>query len=277
MKRRIDAGAVIACMLIGCSSPKTAASTDLGTDGGDAATQQGLPDAATPGDEPTDHSRCFSVPLPRAVGSCSVIDDFTTATLGPINASHVVLLPASDGRNGKFTHQDTDGTATGVVQDYSIVAVSGAELPAGIDRGVHFAETGFTNWGADYSLSFTGGCYDISGTAYDGIAFYAKATGDLPLLFGVHTSKTTAEFDCGGTDVCWGFFRSAIRLSATWTEYRIKFSDLAQPSWAIPQVPFDPTKLVALIWATAAGGDADWTVTDIRFTGSDDTSGCATQ
>jgi hypothetical protein len=263
-------------VLAGCSSNNAAAPSDLGADAGDAATQQELPDGAEAGDERTDPSRCFSVPLPRAVGSCSIIDDFATATVGPINASHVVLLPANDGRNGKFTHQDTDGTATGVVQDYSIVAVSGAELPMGIERGVHFAETGFTNWGADYSLSFTGGCYDVSATAYDGIAFYAKAATDLSLLFGVHTSRTTAEFDCGGTDVCWGFFRQSIQLSPTWTEYRLKFADLAQPSWAVPQVPFDPTKLVALIWATAAGGDADWTVTDIRFTGHDDTTGCAT-
>ena len=204
-----------------------------------------------------------------------VIDDFATARAGPINASNVVTLPPSDGRNGKFTHQDTDGTPGGVVDDYSIVAVSGPELPPGITQGVHFAERGFTTWGADYSLSFTGGCYDISATRYDGIAFYAKATTSLALLAGIHTSKTTAAFDCGGTDVCWGFFRAEIVLSPTWTKYSLKFSDLKQPAWALPQVPFDPKKIVAIIWATAAGGDADWTMTDITFTGNDDTSGCS--
>jgi len=235
-----------------------------------------LPSGAITGDaSPNDpNSKCFLASLPRAIGSCSVIDDFTTATLGPINASHVVLLPPSDGRNGKLTHQDTDGTPTGVIQDYGIVPVSGTELPAGIERGVHLAETGFITWGADYSLSFTGGCYDISASGYDGVGFYAKAASDLSLLFGIHTNKTTAAFDCGASDVCWGFFRASIRLSTTWTEYRVKFAELVQPSWAVPQVPFEPTKVVALIWATAAGGDADWTVTDIRFTGHDDTSGC---
>jgi hypothetical protein len=206
-----------------------------------------------------------------------VIDDFATAKAGPINASNVVTLPLSDGRNGKFTHQDTDGTPGGVVDDYSIVAVSGPELPPGITQGVHFAERGFTTWGADYSLSFTGGCYDISATGYDGIAFYAKATTSLALLAGIHTNKTTAAFDCGGSDVCWGFFRAPIMLTPTWTKYSLKFADMMQPAWAMPQVPFDPKKVVAIIWATAAGGDADWTITDLTFTGHDDTSGCAAQ
>ena len=160
------------------------------------------------------------------------------------------MLPPSDGRNGKFTHQDTDGTPGGVVDDYSIAPVSGPELPPGIAQGVHFAERGFTNWGADYSLSFTGGCYDISASGYDGIAFYAKATTSLSLLAGIHTNKTTAAFDCGGSDVCWGFFRTEIMLSPTWTQYSLKFSDLKQPVWAAPQVPFDPRKIVAIISAS---------------------------
>jgi hypothetical protein len=254
----------------GCTGDGTLANVDDAAVAFDAAVASDGA-AATP-DAPS--SKCNAVPLPVASGTCNVIIDFTTATAGPINASNVVMLPPNDGRNGKLTHQDTDGTAGGVVDDYSIVAVSGPELPPGIVQGVHFAEHGFTNWGADYSLSFTGGCYDISAAGYDGIAFYAKASAPLSILVGIHTNKTTAAFDCGGTDVCWGFFRATLTLSTTWAPYSVKFSELAQPSWAVPQVPFDPKKVVAIIWATAAGGDADWTVTDVRFTGHDDTSGC---
>src|SRR5689334_19304156 len=135
-KGRVATSLIVPCMaMAGCGGDGNLANVEDAAGALDAAaTSDGT---AAPPDAPS--SKCNAVPLPVASGTCPVIIDFTTATAGPINASNVVMLPQNDGRNGKLTHQDTDGTAGGVVDDYSIVPVSGPELPPGIVQGVHFA------------------------------------------------------------------------------------------------------------------------------------------
>jgi hypothetical protein len=204
-----------------------------------------------------------------ALGTCGLLDDFESDSTGHAPGA----LLAADGRKGSWAPVDTEtdpGTHVNASALVDSIDVSNGDLP-GSRHALHFTVTGATDWGADVSALF-GGCYDISGTSYSGIRFWARALSPVTVLTGVHTADTHGNYDCTAASGCWGFYRKAIDLDSSWRKFEIAWSDLHQPSWAIA-VAFNPKKLLSLVFSTEDAKPVDVWIDDPGFLGVSD-SGC---
>jgi hypothetical protein len=135
------------------------------------------------------------------------------------------------GRGGDwFTYHDaTAGT--------QVPAAGGPVTPDASDRtgstkAMHTSGSGFSDWGAGLGVALHLSCpYD--GSAYAGIAFYARGMG--PLTIKVKTAATSPVSE-GGSCVatCYDHFKKDIALTSSWSRYEIHWADLAQGGWGTP-------------------------------------------
>jgi hypothetical protein len=151
-------------------------------------------------------------------------------------------VSAVGGRSGDwFTYHDaTAGT--------QIPAQGGVVTPetsdrAGSTKAIHTSGSGFSDWGAGLGVALHASCpYD--GSAYAGIAFYAKGPG--PLTIKVKTAATTPVGEGGScTATCYDHFKKDLALTGSWSRYEIAWTDLAQAGWGTPAA-FSPAALIGV-------------------------------
>jgi hypothetical protein len=169
-----------------------------------------------------------------ATGSGPLIDDFEDG-----NAR--ILL--NEGRSGAWMVYN-DGT--GMETPAHASAWHPVPIPGGRGTSRHALHTWggvFKNWGITGGFGLaTPSCYDAS--VYDGVRFWAKGPGRI--LFTAKMTQVVAVED-GGTcrEKCYDVHRKSIDLTKRWTEYTVKWNELAQQGQGQP-VPFDPRSLHAL-------------------------------
>jgi hypothetical protein len=212
--------------------------------------------------EPIDvMSECPEMPLrgPQEFSSAAadaVIDDFESGDLK--------LTPIA-GRTGSWV-----GVATMGAQ---VFGESSSRCVARGTRSGHLTSTTLTpnypvNWNAVMIDPFSE-AHGWDASAYTGFSFWiaagvnAKAPVETPI--GVTTTDTVAG---GGVcSVCGDYYAipatRRIPLTRNWTRWVIKFSDLAQYGFGMPQVPLNKSKLVSImIWPQA---QFDIWIDDVRF------------
>jgi hypothetical protein len=108
-------------------------------------------------------------------------------------------------------------------------------------------------------------------SVYSGIKFWAM--GNVPVTFAVY-SPGTIPVSAGGecTGMCYGHFAKRVTPSPSkWTQFSVKWSDLAQPNWATPAT-FEPARVMGLQFgldsadlANVSSGQFDTWVDDVQF------------
>jgi hypothetical protein len=207
---------------------------------GDGCPQDAVRGADLTAGEPTDH----------------LIDDFEDGDM-------VVARVA--GRDGNWTEGD-DGTSQTFAMENSTRCTA-----RGLHAG-HFAGAGFTNWGANFTGVFrpvvAGKATPYDGRAYGGISFWAAVAGgadgggtkETPV--GLTTMDTAWNGGVCGT-TCMDFYRTSVPLTNAWTRFEIRFADLKQTGFGMPQVPLRLDQLVGFIVWPAYPFDV-W-IDDLRF------------
>jgi hypothetical protein len=134
---------------------------------------------------------------------------------------------------------------------------------------------GFTSWGAVVAAIFFPGnpspLYDIS--KYSGITFWAKvAAGSATTVRVAIPDKNTLPPSANGLCVetgggrCNDHFQEQVTLSNDWTQYTIKYSELREQGWGVPQQPaFEPHAAQSIQFAFDAKLDFDFWLDDLSF------------
>lgn len=167
----------------------------------------------------------------KATGALPMIDDFEDRDAN--------ILP-NEGRSGAWTVWN-DGTSwqqpTNALPSFIPMGGRSGSLYA-----MHTWGGIFTVWGAAVGFDLDQ-CTDAS--VYSGVKFWLF--GNVPVTFAVVTPGTLPVASGGTcTGTCWGHFARKVTPSPNkWTQFIVKWNDLAQPNWATP-APFDVTHLMGM-------------------------------
>jgi len=278
------ASSFLAMTLAGCSADPAPAAKKK-TDAGSSATTSGgggstgtTTTGGTAGNNPTTGGGGVVEMGPEAgtsMGPCTPPDKTTKAAVAnPIltdlegDAPGAIMNVTPGG--GWYSYQDpeTGTTFTPVPASWMV------ETPGngGSMNAVHAAGTGFmgpssaTNWGAGTGFSLgggiPGGLASGSGMAtmptdvsmYKGISFFAKSAltpgSDISVQFA--TPDTDPSYcSCATTGLCYTtHFAVVPAVAAAWTKYTVMFADLKQPTYVMAPIPFDPTSLLTINFAS---------------------------
>ncbi len=209
-------------------------------------------------------SKCGSGPFPVSDGSALPIDDFEDGNID---------LPKTDSRSSKWFFQ-TDGSTTGTSTPLpaSLLPVDGGANSSG--KAFHLEGDQFTTWGVVLGTGLNdamGGLncpYDAS--AYGGISFYAKGSGQIRFAVAESAIYPTS---LGGTCVsptpndadCFNAHGKLITLAAEWTKVEVPWTDLAQGNWGV-KAAFDPKTIMLIEFAaTNEQQPFDFWVDEIEF------------
>lgn len=260
---------VSASLAVACFSDATPASTGGDTtatrgDGGSTGSGGTIGGGTTGGGNPgTGGTAAGDAGGP----ALDVIDDMEGATGS---------ILTKEGRVGAwYTYNDATAGATetpGVPFLPSVITPPrGASTYAARMQGA-----GFTTWGAGMGMNFNDpgdgaggsakGTYDAS--AFAGITFWAKigagSTGAVRV--NVSTKETDpAGGTCSPAAKCSDHFGKSVNLTSDWTEYVIKFADLAQLGWGQPVAKFNAAAVYACQFQVAKGTTFDVWIDDVAF------------
>ena len=276
--------AIAGCSASDTSTPKkattsgTAGSTGAGGATGDTTTSGGAGSSIAPpgtggsmdpttgaggggGDMGTCTAPDKTMKAVLAVADPAVIADFEGMAPGAVTA----VTPGG----GWYSYQDSE---TGTMFTPA-PATWMVEMPGngGMGSAVHAAGTGFmgpsssTNWGAGTGMALGGsipGGLSTSATMtatqptdvsmYKGISFYAKSS----MMSDVSVQFSTPDTDpsyctCQALSLCYTTHAKVVpMLAADWTKYTVMFTDLTQPTYVMAPVPFDPTSLLTINFAS---------------------------
>jgi hypothetical protein len=189
------------------------------------------------------------------------------------------LVIAVKGRSGAwFTYNDGTSTAAqtpdagGKFLPTVITPARGSSNYASRTNG-----SGFKTWGAGMGFNINDppsgpnmnirSPYDASN--YTGFVFWARiAVGTTAAVrFNVPNKDTDpAGGVCAPSSACSDFFGKNLILTDTWTEYVIKYGDLAQLGWGEPVTSgFDPKTIYGCEFAVGANTTFDVWIDDIAF------------
>jgi len=108
----------------------------------------------------------------------------------------------------------------------------------------HFAVIGSLNWDYNWTAVFraTTGSNDavpFDGRAYGGISFWAGFGSATLTDFAVPLGVTTMDNAWNGNvcSSCQDYYGTTVPMTRNWQRYEIRFDDLAQQGWGVPQVP----------------------------------------
>jgi hypothetical protein len=154
-------------------------------------------------------------------------------------------------------------------------AMSAACVPVPISGGFcgeqHAQQTsgsGFTTWGAGIGFDLdnpgAGGRKPYNAGAFTGIVFYAQGTPGS-VRFNV-TETATVPSAQGGTCAsnCSDSHGTYVALGASWAQFAIPFSSLAQEGWGT-KVAFDASTILSVQFQVAQNTSFDIWITDIGF------------
>jgi len=201
--------------------------------------------------------------VPKGCTSPLVIDDMEDGDQ---------LTCASDGRSGDWWTALGPVTATidpPTNEDFAAFAL-GADARSGSKYGMHLAGEGFGHSDDDWaSLGFFlagGDAYSLD--AYQGLAFYAKASVDLTIHVTLATAITTPTSEGGDCEAdCNDHYAFPAELTTTWQEFSIPFADLAQEGWGEKPKDLAHTLFVYFGYVGPDGGATtfDFLVDDLRL------------
>jgi hypothetical protein len=238
----------------------------LGPGGGPSDYDSGSPSWGDPYDSGT--------PTPPPADTGVVSGPCATPMIDDMEHGDGSIL-SSCGRHGYwYTYNDATAGAS------QVPAAGAPFIPAAIPGGragsahaAHSTGSGFTAWGAGlaFDLASAGGtaakdAYDAG--AYHAITFWAKSgTGSSAAVRLNIASRGTdpAGGVCTPASKCNDHFGASVTLSSTWEQHTVSFSDLHQLGWGTPAGAFDPTRLYAVQFQTAAGQPFDVWIDDIAF------------
>jgi hypothetical protein len=182
-----------------------------------------------------------------------LIDDFETNT---------DALKNVDGRNGLWV-LGADGSSG------NLVAEPSGRCAARDSYAGHFAASGFTRWGANWTAVFeqpSGGTavpYDAS--KYSKISFWAAFGADNGPDFAVSLGVTTMDNAWNGhlCQTCMDYYRTKVPLTHDWQRFVVSFASMAQDGHGSPLVPMRKDQMVGfIIWPTQ---QFDIWIDDVRF------------
>jgi len=180
-------------------------------------------------------------------------------------------------RNGPW-YGIADATASGTVgPTMTIAALASADLrPGGTGTAaLHLTATGFADWGAGVGADMVNQMgkkapYDVS--AYRAIRFYAKVASGSATTVKVLFPNVYSDADGGkcsdldSTKRCGDhLFKSVSGLKTTWDLYEVKFADLTQQAFGLPQSSFDPTGVYSVQFTLANKLPIDLWIDDVTF------------
>jgi len=180
-------------------------------------------------------------------------------------------------RNGPW-YVVADATATGTVgPTMTIGPLATADLrPGGSGTSaLHLTATGFADWGAGVGADMVNqmgkkAAYDVS--AYSAIRFYAKiasgSTSTVKVLFpNVYSDADGGKcVDTDTTKRCGDhLFKSVSGLKTAWDLYEVKFSEVAQQGFGLPQTGFDPKGVYSVQLTLANKLPIDFWIDDVTF------------
>ena len=124
-------------------------------------------------------------------------------------------------------------------------------------RAVHVLGKGFsppasaTNFGGGAGIELSlAGTVDLS--AYAGISFWAKSASasDINVQFG--TPDTDPRYcDCLQTGSCYSTHARLVPgVTQVETKYTVRWIDLRQPTYVMAPIPFDPTRVLNIIFGS---------------------------
>jgi hypothetical protein len=142
----------------------------------------------------------------------------------------------------------------------------------------HFVGSGFTGWGANWSAIFhpttfypataTYKAVAYDGSVYGGISFWAACGESIPsdflLSVGMSTMDTAWNGSiCSPATKCADHYLVKITLTHSWQRFDLRFGDMKQGGWGIPQVSMRRDQMVGFVlWPTQ---DFDIWIDDVRF------------
>ena len=245
----------------------SSAGSDSGTGG--SAGNGGMPSTAGKGGAP---SSAGSAGMPTAGASSGLVGD----QIDDFEDQDNFILRLSM-RNGPW-YFVADATTTGTVgPTMTIGPLATADLRTGGTgtAALHLTASGFADWGAGVGADMVNQMakklpYDVS--AYRSIRFYAKigsgATSAVKVLFpNVYSDADGGKCNDQDTTKRCGdhLFKSVSGLKTTWDVYEVKFTDLTQQAFGLPQASFDPTGVYSVQFTLANKLPIDIWIDDVTF------------
>jgi hypothetical protein len=184
-----------------------------------------------------------------------LIDDFDDGDM---------YLAAVGGRNGAWIVGTDSASGTPIVEMSTRCAARG-------DAAGHFAGSGSDSsaWGANWTAVFrnnngsTAVPYD--GRAYTGISFWAAVGSGAaePLEAPVGLTTMDNAWNSGGCTTCMDYYGTTVPLTRVWQRVVVRFADLVQSGFGVPQVAMRRDQLVGfIIWPLHP---FDIWIDDVRF------------
>jgi hypothetical protein len=194
---------------------------------------------------------CMTPPPARGLVASDMLSDLEAGT----------LITSITPGGGWFSFKDPE-VATGFLPDPANFV---AEAPGlhGTKMAVHVIGKGFmpppsaTNWGGGVGIALslsgptTPAPTDLS--SYSGISFWAKSgsvVSDINVQIG--TTDTDPNYcTCVSTNNCYVTHAFLLRaVPQAETKYTVRFAELKQPFYVTNPIPFDPTRVLTIIFAS---------------------------
>jgi hypothetical protein len=149
-----------------------------------------------------------------------------------------------------------------------------AECVADGNLSGHFLLSSTTGWGQNWTAVFMaagpgGTAVSYDARAWGGISFWAAFGGKNGPDFPVPVGVTTIDNAWNGRvcTTCEDFYATTVPLTHAWRRYEIRFGDLAQVGWGIPQVKTMRLDQAVgfIIQPSAEQNQYDIWIDDVRF------------
>ncbi len=150
------------------------------------------------------------------------------------------------GRNGSWIRGSDGSSGVLIAQASSTCAARGKW--AG-----HFAASGFTSWGNNWTAVFRAQPNSVpmpyDGSGYSAISFWAAFGADNGTSFAVPVGITTMDtaWNSSLCSPCNDYYATTVPLTHDWQHFVLPFSDMAQAGFGNPQLPMRRDQLVGFI------------------------------
>jgi hypothetical protein len=193
------------------------------------------------------------------------------------------VLNLVGGRTGYwYMYADATVATPAPSERFSAMLLAPADVRPGSAAALHFGASGYNIWGAGVGADFVNHAlgakklpYNVS--KYTGIRFYAKVGVGAQMTMKMLIPTTYSDADggkCSGiatTTACSDHLFAQIgSLKTTWGLYYVRFADLRQLGFGLPQTTLDPASVYSILFQFAMTATsnlpADLWIDDLSFT-----------
>ena len=168
-----------------------------------------------------------------------------------------------EGRNGEWFLSKTSAAVE------SSAGPSSRCVARGLFAG-HFVASAATDWGALWTADFlepvAGNAQPYDGSKYGGISFWAGFDAANGAPFSIRVGVATMDTAWNGgicSNYCMDFHGIDVAPGTTWQRFAIRFDNLKQQGWGVPQIALRRDQLVGFVlWPDRK---ADLWIDDLRF------------